>query len=100
MAYDAYGRPLQETVYLEPLNNSNPDYSRQYTTEPRNTYSSAQQRTSSTAQQANKMSVPERTESSSHDVSPELIAAITERVKKERMLMPRILALVPSLYRL
>lgn len=94
MTYDTYGRPLQETAYFEAQNTSVPDYSRQYTAEPRNTNSSAQKRTSSTAQQTSKMSVPERTESTSHDVSPELIAAITERVKKECMsLTPRTSAL-------
>jgi len=85
MAYDAYGRPLHEPDYFNTQNNSSPVYSRQFTTEPRNSYSSSQQRNSSTGPQANKMSVSDRPDTNSHDVSPELIAAITERVKKERM---------------
>ena len=88
MAYDAYGRPLQAPAHLDAQNNSTPTYSHQYSDEPRNAQYS-HQRASPTAPQTNKMSVPERSESTSQDVSPELIAAITERVKKERMLMPR-----------
>jgi len=93
MAYDAYGRPLREADYINTQNHSEPLYSRQYTAEPRNTDSSFHQQNSSSTKQANTMSVPERSESTSHDVSPELIAAITERVKKERMLLPRTSAL-------
>ncbi|KAG9248160.1 hypothetical protein BJ878DRAFT_76181 [Calycina marina] len=85
MAYDAYGR-----AEAPPFNdhNTSPNYSKQYSAEPHTSndyFKSTSKRAPSIAPQASNMSVPERSDSTSHDVSPELIAAITERVKKELM---------------
>lgn len=80
-----------EELYGRPRGNGEPDYfgsndphmptsSSQYNVEPRE---ASRQRASSILQQPNMTSAPDRTEPSGTDVSPELIAAITERVKKE-----------------
>jgi hypothetical protein len=91
MAYDAYGssrRGNPEPGYFEPADSHMPaGSSHQYNIEPRDNLPS-KHRTSSTLRQrpnADKMTTaPDRTEPSDHDVSPELVAVITERVKKER----------------
>jgi hypothetical protein len=91
---DAYGRPLTgEPGYFDP-NYSMPEYTKaRYSPEPRDN-PSLRRRESSNARQrsspplAGKMpSAPDRVDSISPDaVSPELIAAITEKVKRERRL--------------
>jgi hypothetical protein len=91
---DAYGRPLiGEPGYFDP-NYAMPEYTKaRYSPEPREN-PSLRRRESSNARQrsspplAGKMpSAPDRVDSISHDaVSPELIAAITEKVKRERRL--------------
>jgi len=91
MAYDAHGRSRgnEDPSHLE-SNGSNTHDSSQYPTEPqdkpsmgRRASSNASPRTSSPID--DKMaSAPDRAEPLGHDgVSPELIAAITEKVKKE-----------------
>ena len=79
MAYDAYGRREAngDPGYFPSGYTNVPDSSTQFPAEPG---------ASSTSRQQPKMSAPDRAGSIGADVSPELIAAITERVKKERML--------------
>lgn len=93
MAYDAYGHPQRgsgEPDYFEPNDSDMPAFSSHYNAEPREG-SSSKLRASSNLRQSNNINnmtaAPDRTESSGAgtDVSPELIAAITERVKRERM---------------
>ena len=85
--YDAYGR--REPGYFD-SNQSVPQYTSSYSAEPRDspsfrgTESSAARKRSSPIN--DKMaSGADRDELAGHAVSPELIAAITERVKRERM---------------
>jgi hypothetical protein len=88
----AYTRGNGEPGYFESNDSHMPSSSSQYNVEPRDNAPS-RKRASSILQQPNndnKMtSAPDRTEPSGTDVSPELIAAITERVKKERMFSPQ-----------
>ncbi|KAH8599136.1 hypothetical protein B0O99DRAFT_683116 [Bisporella sp. PMI_857] len=81
MAYDARGR-LQENGYLEANTSYIPP---PVAAEPRDSYTSSRRRSPSIPRKSVNMSVPERSDSAAHDVSPELIAAITEKVKKELM---------------
>jgi hypothetical protein len=89
MAYDSsYGR-LQRGGNGEGYFDDSPDYSTQRSAEPRDS-SSARERSTSNARQRsfpindNMTSSPERAEPAGFDsVSPELIAEITERVKRE-----------------
>jgi hypothetical protein len=90
MAYDSYGRPSREPGYFDD-DKQTADYSTQRSAEPRDS-SYARERSASNARQRSfpindKMtSSPERAESTGFDtVSPELIAEITERVKREGM---------------
>jgi hypothetical protein len=85
--YDAYGR--REPGYFD-SNQSVPQYTSSYSAEPRDspsfrgTESSAARKRSSPIN--DKMaSGPDRDELAGHAVSPELIAAITEKVKREGM---------------
>lgn len=79
MAYDAYGRREAhgEPDYFPSGYTNVPNSSTQFSADPR---------ASSTSRQQPKMSAPDRAGSIGADVSPELVAAITERVKKERKL--------------
>lgn len=86
MAYEAY-RPERGGADAGYFETNGPTYSTQYNTEPREKPPSRYQNSSTSRQTTsdNMTSAPDRAESSGTDVSPELIAAITERVKKERM---------------
>jgi hypothetical protein len=88
MAYDAYGRLQrgnEEPGYFESNDSHMPGHSSQYNAEPRDNLPSRPRDSSFLRQSGDTMTaVPDRTESSGTDVSAELIAAITERVKKER----------------
>ena len=94
MAFDAYGRPLRgvggEPGYFEP-EDSMPDYTKQYATEPRDNNPSSRQRDSSNPRKRSSPPLNNKVTSSTggeeslgpDGVSPELIATITEKIKKE-----------------
>lgn len=86
MAYEAHSRQgRREPGYFESTDSHMHGYSSQYNVEPRENLNSSQ-RASSTLRQTNDnmTSAPDHIELSGADVSPELIAEITERVKRER----------------
>jgi hypothetical protein len=87
MAYDAYGRVRGEPGLFPSTDSSLP--TGPFPAEPRDNYSS-EYRVPSIPRQAT-MSVPDRTgPMGPTEVSPELLAAITEKVKKESMLHVRL----------
>lgn len=84
MAYDAH-RPDIGGAGDGYFESNGSAYTNQYNVEPRDRTSARQQTfSSSRPSYSSKMtSAPDRAESSGTDVSPELIAAITERIKRE-----------------
>jgi hypothetical protein len=93
MAYDSYGRLRgngEQPGYFEP-GDTTPDYTRHY---PSDNYHPPSSRFDSTSHQRHHSpsingmtSASERSDSTGHEgVSPEVIAAITEKVKKECMI--------------
>ncbi len=95
MAYDAYGRPQRgngDPGYFEP-DHAVPEYTNYYSSEPRDENPAYRRREAASNMQRrftpppsdNTTTISDRTEPVSYeDVSPDLIATITERVKKER----------------
>jgi hypothetical protein len=89
-AYDAYGRPRGsggEPGHFE-ANQTAPEYTSYYSTEPRDSETPFRRRGPSTAPINDRMAGVDRAEPTGYDgVSPELIAQITEtitaRVKRE-----------------
>jgi hypothetical protein len=93
MAYDAYGRPQRgngESGYFDP-SDPTPEYLRHYPIDPRDNLPSPRHGESSNPRQRfsppindRMTSASERPEPAGHEsVSPEVIAAITERIKRE-----------------
>lgn len=91
--YDSYGR-RDSAGYFDNANQPVPEYTKNYSTEPRTRESTTSGRKRSSPPLSDKMaSATDRDDLSAHaGVSEELIAAITEKVKREGMLKSAIAA--------
>src|SRR5579859_3335832 len=108
MAFDTYGRPTQrgngEPSYFEPSDAASDYMSHHYSTEPRDYHpsmSSRPRQPTSLPINDRMTSAADRSDPAGQDgVSPELIAAITDKVKKERKFQHARLRAFPKLTRL